>query len=259
MSRTWLSRVALAVCGLAVLLVASGASGRGALVEVDNLVLSADGAFEPRALPRSKFKAIEFEGHAAIASKDGSRPVALRQAIVDFDADGRLSVSGLPSCAPAQIENATTEEARQTCKGAIVGQGRIEAVIALSNGLIEVGSPLTIFNGPRQEGNPTAVLHAHITSPGTQTFAILVPIERIRGEFRSRARLDLPLIAAGLGSLSLVEVELGRRYKFQGRQRSYVSARCGDGILRTRGYFRFEDGTVIAGSVGKFCRALPQR
>jgi hypothetical protein len=257
--RARLSRVALLVCGLTALLVAAGASGRGAVVEVNNLVLRADGGFQPRTLPRSNFKAIEFAGHASIASKDGSRPVALRRAVIDFDADGRLSPRGLPSCAPEQVANATTEEARALCAGAIVGRGRIEAVISLSSGPIEAGSPLTIFNGPRQDGLPTAVLHAHITSPGTQTFAILVPIERIRGEFRYRVTLDLPPIAAGLGSLSLIEVEIGRRFSFEGKRRSYVSARCRDGILRTRGYFAFEDGTVIAGAVEKFCRALPGR
>lgn len=259
MSRARLSRATLLVCGLAALLVAAGASARPAVVEVDNLVLRADGGFKPRALPRDSFKAIEFGGHAAISSRDGSRPLALRRAVVDFDADGRLSARGLPTCAPERIENATTEEARETCAGAIVGRGRIEAVISLSTGLIVAGSPLTIFNGPPLEGRPTAVLHAHITSPGTQTFAILVPIERIRGEFRYRVTLDLPPIAAGLGSLSLIQVELGRRYSFEGKRRSYVSARCRDNILRTRGHFTFEDGTVIAGAVEKFCRTLPPR
>lgn len=259
MSRARLSRVALAVCGLAALLVAAGASGRGALVEVDNLVLRADGSFQPRALPRKNFKPIEFAGHASIASKDGSRPVALRRAVIDFDADGRLNTRGLPICTPEQIAQATVEEARATCAGAIVGKGRIEAVISLSSGPIVAGSALTIFNGPHQNGLPTAVLHAHITSPGTQTFAILVPIERIRGEFRYRVTLDLPPIAAGLGSLSLIEVEIGRRFSFEGARRSYIYARCRDGILRTRGWFGFEDGTVISGAIEKFCRALPQR
>lgn len=241
------------------LLVAAGANGRGALVEVDNLVLRADGAFEPRVLPRNSFEAIRFEGYAAIASKDGSRPLALRRAIVDFDADGRLGVRGLPTCAAERIASASTEEARALCPGAIVGSGTVEAVISLASGPIEVGSPLTIFNGPPLEGRPTVVLHARITTPGTQVFAISAPITRIPGEFRYRVTLDLPPIAAGLGSLSLIEVEIGRRYSFSAKRRSYVAARCRDSILRTRGHFTFEDGTVIAGAVEKFCRALPQR
>ena len=80
MSRAALTRLAVAACLLAALGLTAVASGRGALVEVDNLVLRADGGFEPRSLPRSTFKPIEFAGQATVASKDGSRPLALRRA-----------------------------------------------------------------------------------------------------------------------------------------------------------------------------------
>lgn len=257
MSRGRLSRCALAACALGALVFVGGASGGGALVEVNNLILRADGSFQPRQLPKSTYTPIGFEGHARISSKDGSKPVPLRQVIVDFDRDGRLSVAGLPTCPPERIANASTEEARSLCAGAIVGGGRIEATISLSTGPVEASSPLTVFNGPPLDGRPTAILHARTTVPGTQTYAIQVPIERRRGEFRYRATLDVPLIAAGFGSLTFVEVKLNRRYRAGGVERSYVSARCSDSILRTHGRFTFEDGTVIDGAVEKFCRALP--
>jgi hypothetical protein len=257
-SRASLRRGILATCAIGALVVAAGASGEGALVEVDNLILRADGNFQPQQLPKSKFLGINFQGHARIASKDGSRPVPLRQLVVNFDHDGRLGVAGLPTCPPQRIAAASTEEARQLCASAIVGSGRIEATISLSSGPVIAHSPLTIFNGPRdEEGHPTAVLHARTTSPGTQVFAIVVPIEKRRGEYRYRATVDVPVIAAGLGSLTFIEAKLGRRYRAGGKDRSYVAARCRDGILRTRGRFDFEDGTVIEGSVEKFCRALP--
>jgi len=257
--RVRLRRLALVAAALLALVAAAGASGRGALVEVDNLVLRADGAFEPRKLPRSTFVPLEFEGRASISSRDGTRPVALRQLIVDFDHDGRLSAQGLPTCPAERIANAGVDEARQLCQGAIVGKGQISAVISLSTGLIEATSPLTIFNGPPIEGRPSAVLHAQTTEPGTQTFAIPVPIEKRRGEYRYRVTIDLPLIAAGLGSLSRIEVQVGRRYRSGGKARSYVSARCSDNLLRTHGRFTFEDDTVIDGGVTKFCYSLPGR
>ncbi len=257
MSRASLRRGIFAACALVALVVVAGASGEGALVEVDNLILRADGSFQPRQLPKGKFTPIDFQGHARIASKDGSRPVPLRHLVVNFDHDGRLSVAGLPTCPPERIEQASTEEARQLCSGAIVGTGRIEAMISLSSGPVMASSPLTIFNGPAVDGHPTAVLHARTTVPGTQVFAIVASIEKRRGEYRYRATLDVPLIAAGLGSLTFVEVKLGRRYRSGGQDRSYVAARCSDNILRTRGRFEFEDGTAIEGSVEKFCRMLP--
>jgi hypothetical protein len=254
MSPAALRNVGVLCCAL-VALSAGVAQGIGALVEVDNLVLRADGGFRPRQLPDRAFAPIDFNGHVEFAGRDGGPPPALQQAIVDFDRDGRLSVAGLPTCDPESVAAASTEEARAVCRRAIVGTGRIEAVISLESGPVEATSPLTLFNGPRLEGNPTVILHARTTVPATQTYAIVVPIERRGGEFRYRATLDVPPIAGGRGAITHIDIEVGRRYRADARRRSYVSARCSDGILRTHGRFTFGDGTVIDGSVEKFCRA----
>lgn len=241
----------MAVVALAV----AGGNASGALVEVENLVLRADGGFQPQALPRQRFAPIDFQGHVDLSAKGGGKPSALRQALIDFDRDGRLSVAGLPACRPESIASATTEEARRICKGAIVGTGHIEALISVEGGEVPARSELTIFNGPRTAGLATAVLHARTTVPATQTYAILVPIEQRRGGFRYRARIDVPPIAAGLGSLTHIDVEIGRRYRAGGKQRSYASARCSDNILQTHGRFSFADGTVIDGLVEKYCHS----
>jgi hypothetical protein len=227
----------------------------GALVEVGNLVLRADGGFQPQTLPRHRFAPIDFEGFVDIGAKGGGKPTPLRQALIDFDRDGRISVAGLPTCAPESIAAASTEEARRICRGAIVGTGHVEALISLASGPVRSRSPLTIFNGPPQNGEPTAVLHTQTTAPATQTYAILVPIERRRGYFRYRARLEIPPIAGGLGAITHIDVKIGRRYRAGGKARSYVSARCSDNILQTHGHFFFEDGTVIDGAVEKYCRS----
>jgi hypothetical protein len=254
MSRGRLIRAAILCCALALPL-AGGAEA--ALVKVNGIILHADGGFQPRTLPRHRFAPIDFQGYVDIAAtKDGSQPPALEEAIVDFDRDGRLSAGGLPVCPPERIANASPAEARRACAGAIVGTGRIEALIALSDGPVPASSPLTIFNGPALEGQPTAVLHARTTVPATQTFAILVPIERRRGAFRYRTTFDVPPIAAGLGVITRVEIEVGRRFSAGGQRRSYVSAHCSDGILDTHGRFTFADGTIIDGSVEKACTAL---
>lgn len=249
--RAWLTLALGAVVAVGAL----AGLASGAVVEVDNLVLRADGGFQPQTLPRHRFAPIEFQGHVAIAAKDGGRPTPLRQALIDFDHDGRISVAGLPTCAPESIAAASSEEARRICRGAIVGTGKIEALVSLASGPVRAQAPLTIFNGPPLNGRPTVVLHARTTVPATQTYAILVPIERRRGEYRYRARIELPPLAGGLGSLTRIEAKIGRRYRAGGRPRSYVSARCSDNILRTHGRFTFENGIVIDGSVEKYCRA----
>ncbi len=244
----------LAVAALATAAVLLTGPASGALVEVNGLVLRADGGFHPQLLPRRQFAPIDFEGHVDVSAKGGGRPSPLRQALIDFDRDGRLDVAGLPTCAPESIANASVEEARRICRGSIVGDGHVEALVSLSSGTVPTSSLLTIFNGPPLNGRPTAILHAQFTVPATQTYAIVVPIERRRGEFRYRARIELPPLAGGLGALTHLDVKIGRRYRAGGRPHSYVSARCSDNILRTHGRFSFEDGTIIDGQVEKYCR-----
>jgi hypothetical protein len=228
----------------------------GALVEVDDIVLRADGGFKPQTLPRRQFAPIDFNGRLDIAAKNGGRPSPLLQALIDFDRDGRLSVAGLPTCAAASIATASSEEARAICAKALVGTGHIEAMISLPAGTIGASSPLTIFNGPRLGDLPTAVLHARLEGAGmSETHAIVVPIEKRRGGFRYRARLDVPPIAGGAGAITHVDVKIGRRYRAGGKQRSYASARCSDNILQTHGRFSFEDGTIVDGLVEKFCHS----
>ncbi len=232
-------------------LFAGGANA--ALVKVGTLVLTADGTFTPSSLPRSIYSPISFKGRADLKATDGSVPAALQQLVLDFDRDGRLTTAGLPVCQPASLEEATPAEARKRCPNAIVGTGHVQAMIATGGGPVLASSPLTFFNGPSLEGKPTVVLHARTTFPGVQNFVITIPIEKRPGLFRYRATVDLPPIADGRGSLIHIDASIGKRYRFNGVKRSYVAARCGDGIIRTHGRFTFSDGTIIDGSVEKGC------
>jgi hypothetical protein len=229
-------------------------AANAALVKVGNLVLTADGGFTPHSLPRNTYSPIDFRGHADLKAVDGSVPAPLQQLILDFDRDGRLTTAGLPVCQPVSLQEATPAEARNRCPNAIVGTGHASAMIAREGGPpVLASSPLTFFNGPRLEGKPTVILHARTTVPGVQNFVITIPIEKRPGLFRYRATLDLPLIAAGHGSLIHLDAAIGKRYRAGGVERSYVAARCGDGIIRTHGRFTFAEGTIIDGSVEKAC------
>jgi len=241
--------LALAITALA----AATATGDEALVEVNGIVLRADGGFQPQTLPKRRFAPIDFQGHIDLSPRRGAPLPALQQALIDFDRDGRLSVAGLPTCAPETIAQQGTQEARRTCRGAIVGTGHIGASIAPFGAAVQTTAPLTIFNGPRLATGPSVVLHARTVVPTPEVYAILVPIERRRGGFRYRARIELPPLAGGLGALTHLDVDIGRRYRAGGRSRSYVSARCSDNVLQTHGYFTFADGTVISGQVEKYC------
>ena len=242
---------------LAILLacaVTAAAASATAMVETRELRIELNAAFQPRDLPVHSFAPVQFEGSVEISKPGGGEPPALQQIVLDFDRDGRLDVGGLPTCAPESIAAASVEEARRICEGAIVGTGKIEALVGLASGPVPTSSPLTLFNGPRLEGHPTVVIHARTTVPATQTYAITVPIEKRRGEFRYRVTVDIPPLAGGLGAVTNISVKVGRRYTAGGVRHSYVAARCSDHILRSHGAFTFAGGLVIEGvGLEKYC------
>jgi hypothetical protein len=226
-----------------------------ATVRVGTLVLHADGGFEPRLLPKRAFAPIHFQGYGEVRTTDGSQPPALRHIELDFDRDGRLTAAGLPACRPADLESASPGQARKRCRGAIVGTGSIAAEVPLpGEGRIDLTSKLTLFNGPRQDGDPTVILHARALAPVSETYVVVIPIERRSGIYGYHVEFDVPPIAGGTGSLTYIDAKVGRRFRAGGTERSYVSARCSDYILQTQGYFSFADGNVIYGSVFKSCR-----
>jgi hypothetical protein len=252
-------RLAIALLTLGAI-VAAGAGGaaEGAQVRVGSLVLTADGGFEPQALPRHRYAPIEFQGHADVKTTDGSVPPAVQHIRLAFDRDGRLTTAGLPVCPSARIEGATPKQARSRCRFAIIGSGHLGAEIALP-GLapVHIHAPLTLFNGPREGGDPTVLIHTQATFPAVETFVVPVRIEPAHGLYSYRTDFAVPQLAGGFGALTHVDVKVGRRFRSRGRRRSYVSARCSDYILQTHGLFSFADGTIVSGDVFKACRPLP--
>lgn len=249
----------LAMGALLAACVALGGIADGATVRVGTLVLRADGGFEPRLLPKREFAPIRFQGYGEVRTTDGSQPPALRHVELDFDRDGRLTTAGLPACRPAELESASPGQARKRCSGAMVGTGSIAAEVPLpGEGRIDLTSKLTLFNGPRQGGDPTVILHAQAPAPVSETYVVVIPIERRGGgTYGYHAGFDVPPIAGGTGSLTYIDAKIGRRFRAGGAERSYVSARCSDYILQTQGYFSFADGNVIYGSVFKTCAPKP--
>lgn len=243
----------LLAAGALICCVLFAGAANAALVRVGNLVLTTDGGFKPSLLPRRAYAPINFDGEANLRAVDGSVPPALQQLVLEFDRDGKLSTGGLPVCQPTSLEEATTQEARSRCPGAIVGTGHASVAISDEGQPLVVSSPLTFFNGPRLAGKPTVIMHARITVPAVQNFVITIPIEKRGGRYRYRATIEVPPIAGGRGSLTHLDASIGKRYRSGGKERSYVSARCADGIFSTHGRFTFAEGTIIDGSIEKAC------
>lgn len=239
----------LALLGLLVAVNANGAT-----VRINRIVVHADGGFTPQTLPRRAFAPIDFKGHIDIQSTDSGPVVPLEEVRLDFDKDGRLATKGLPVCPPARLEGTTTAQARRVCGGALVGTGHVEASVHLEGGAaVVIATPISIFNGTRLNGRPTVVGHGRTNFPKPETYVLQIPIVKEHGAYSYSATIHVPKLAQGTAAVTHVDAKIGRRYKADGVERSYTSARCSDGVLETHGRLLFADGTLIEGSVYRAC------
>jgi hypothetical protein len=245
----------LVVCGC-LPVIAAGASSADT-VKVGPLVVHAGTTFSPRALPRHSYAPIEIEGKADVHLTTGGQPPPLKVAVLDFDRDSLLSTRGLATCRPAKIEQTTVSQARHRCADAIVGTGHVQAFVPVGLFRVKVRVPLTLFNGPSSGAAATLLVHAQPIPLLGATYVVRVPIEREHGAYRYRAKIEVPEIFGGVGSLTELDATIGRRYRFHGVDRSYASARCSDGALGAHARLIFAGGTVVEGSSEESCTTLP--
>jgi hypothetical protein len=228
---------------LALLATAATASAFHTHVVLGNLVLDAEGGFSPHALPKHKNAPITAWGGGKISTLSGELPPILKGFVLEFDKHGAVDTEGLPHCTRGKLVATDVPAARRACKDAIVGKGFGSAVVQFpEQGPIKVGSPITLFNGPKKGGNDTVIAHAHLDYPGPTTFIVPIVIERIhKGVFGYRVNVKIPKIAGGFGHPISGRAKVGRIWTFNGRKHSYISARCETGHFQSRGEFTFKE------------------
>jgi hypothetical protein len=234
----------------------AGAAVAGAIVlHVGNVIVTTDGGFAPKTLPRTTYAPIRIHGHGRVSTEDGELPPILEKLTLLFDKHGSVVTKGLPVCTEGKLIATTTAQARALCPGAIVGTGFGKAVIAFEESRpISATSPITIFNGPHRHGNPTVLAHAHLTVPAPTTFIVPIEIQKVhQGRFGYKVEATIPKIANGAGIPISGSISIGREWTYKGKRLSYINASCPDGRLVAQGQFRFKDGTFMQGSLSKPC------
>ncbi len=244
----------LAVAAVAALVAAGSAYALH--LQVGNVVVDGDGGFSPTTLPKHRLAPIRLHGYGKISTADGSQPPILKQIVLWFDKHGAVETRGLPVCTQAKLAATTTPQARKLCPGAIVGTGFGKAVVNFpEQGPIPASSPITIFNGPKKDGNPTVLAHAHITVPGPTTFVVPIEIQKVHdGRYGFKTVAEIPKIAGGYGTPIYGRLAIGRTWKYRGKTLSYANASCPDGHLQAKGQFTFKDGTFLQGTLVKPCQ-----
>jgi hypothetical protein len=232
------------------------AAAQAITLRVGKIVITGDGGFTPRTLPKRENAPIKLYGHAKFGTTDGTRPSPLRRLVLEFDKHGAVETRGLPKCTRQKLVATTVKTARRNCAGSIVGTGFGTALVELPEQRgIRASSPLTLFNGPRRNGNATVLGHAHLDYPAPTTYVILIEIEKINnGRYGFRTVADFPRIANDYGSPLSGRLKIGREWKYRGRTLSFANAHCADGRLQAQAEVSFKDGSFAKGTIFKPCK-----
>lgn len=253
----------LPIFALAALLTLAVAGGAWATVEKqDNILVHFEAGFSPHALPRQTPAPIKVTIEGAVSTTDGSHPPPLQWLEVELNRNGRLYTKGLPACSPALLQSTSTSDAKARCGGALVGQGNFAANITLgaTKPVLAQGKILA-FNG-RRAGKPALLLHFFGGAP--VRFTLVVPLRithKAEGQFGTLLRTRIPKLANGFGSITQINLTLGRQWSFGGKHRSYLSAACsapagfsGGPFTFARARFRFKGHPAIRPTLLKTCR-----
>ncbi len=227
-----------------------------------NLRLSFAGRLAPQKLPRSGAAPVSIHISGAINTADGTRPPQVRKIAIAVNRDGHVSTAGLPVCTVADLEQTTTATARERCGGAIVGHGNFQARVDLpGRDPFPFEGHALAFNST-SGGHPQLLIHIYGSKPVQVTFVLPFTIKRVdSGDFGTIFTARIPKLAAEAGYVTGLNLTFGRRYVYEGRERSFLSAGCAapEGFpaaiyTLARGAFTFANGQRITIPLTRTCR-----
>lgn len=223
--------------------------------EIGPVFVSATATMQPRELPKHGNAPIVLSSVVRVGTKDGSTPPTLKTIQFLIDKHGTVDTRGLPVCTVAKLEGATPSQARQRCRGALVGKGTGKALVTMpGRASFQISSPLSFFNGPPSGGRPMLIAHAYETVPSPQAVIVPFTIERVsKGRYGYRARIEMPEIAGGYGAPILAEASIGTTRKRGGKKVGYLNAHCSGGRLQVEGTITMTNGDFFPATLTSPC------
>ena len=220
------------------LAVAVAAAGVASAVQVQTIT----GAASPSKLPKTKRVGTALTVTTALS---GGPLSAAKRAQIFVDDEFAIFNRGLARCSQGAIAGRSTSAAKSACGRAQVGAGSASANV----GGVTVPVVVTAFNS-----GGVLLLHS---APSIGSPVVLVGrITGASGDFGTKLNVSIPALAGGVGILTSFRVKLQKSYRFRGKRRNYISAKCGDRNrkLNFRGTFNFADGTTQTATDTQTCR-----
>jgi hypothetical protein len=245
-----LIRIATAGLGLVLVYAATALGDLGGNSKVwcaGNICITDDGGIAPDELPKRGKAPIKARLNGKIETRDGTHPPAVKTLDLEIDRTIGIDAVGLPVCRLGQIQSRTSTDAKKVCGSATVGSGEAEVEVAFpEQAPFRSTGPLILFNGGVKGPTTTLYLHAYVNVPAPTAIVTKATVTRVdRGRFGLHIAVKVPRIAGGSGSVTNFDLEVGRRFTYKGRKKSFLVAGCPTGSWLTKGSVLFEDGTRL--------------
>jgi len=205
--------------------------------------------------------ALEVTTKLSTTSAANGVPVPTTDVRIDFDKNASVFTKGVPTCKSGKLQNVSTEIAKRECKSAIIGKGTARALLPVGNTVFTVKQTVTAFNGVPKGKKPVILLHTYGTTPVQTTLVLTATVKNYYKQgYGPRLDVKVPLIANGAGALTYFNVKVQKNYKYRGKKRSYISAKCPKNKkLKVRSVFTFLDKETTDPVYRQSCKIKPEK
>ncbi len=217
----------LAIAAALIACLPAGAAAARQFVQQGTLRVAFEARLQPRSLPRERAAPATVRLGGAVRTTDGSTPPQLREISIAMNRAGIVSVAGLPSCQAPELQQTSTEAALAECRGALVGHGHFAANVNFPGSpVFPASGTVLVFNSTTRR-HVGLLLHLYGSSPVRAAFVLPFKITRpAKGRFGTVFSTRLPQLASDQGYVTDINLKIGRRYRYRGSRRSFISASC---------------------------------
>ena len=223
--------------------------------------VTVDGGFAPKRLPRRGTAPISVSVDGQIGGSQAEGPPQLQTIRIAINREGRLDTKGLPTCRIGQVDPSTSQEALETCRSSLVGEGTFSADVKIpEQSPFPSEGKILAFNG-RLGGKPALLAHIFGSRPIPTSYVLPFTISASHGTFGTVLEASLPEVTGEWGYVTGVKISLGRRFSSGGKQRSYLSAGCpapagfpGAVFPLLRTDFAFVGGLSLSSTLSRSCQ-----
>lgn len=236
----------------------AGVAAARQFVQEGSLRVAFDAKLTPHDLPRERDAPVTVHLAGAVRTTDGSTPPQLRDISIAMNRAGVVSVAGLPSCQASELQQTSSEAALALCRKALVGRGHFAANVNFSGvPVFPARGPVLIFNSSTRKG-AGLLLHLYGSSPVRAAFVLPFKISRNdKGKFGTVFSTHIPRLASDRGYVTDIDLTIGRKYRYRGKPRSFISASCAAPAGFTEGFYELAKATFSFGDGKRLVSRLP--